>query len=324
MDRLRCIEVFLAVAARRSFSGAARQLNMSKGNVTKHVAWLERALGARLLARTTKSVSLTDVGLTYLENAQELLARMEEIEASVRHSVSEPRGVIRVGSPPSFGSYHLVPAVTAFTAQHPDIQIALCLDDGGADLIDEGLDLSVRISQSLKDASFVAQLLARAPQVLVASPAYLERHGTPKTIGELASHNCLVHSLKAPTSIWSFRGPEGKVSVRVRGALRSNFGDALRYAALLGHGISMHPTYMIADDLAAGTLKVLMPEYEPTRLEIYAVFPSRRNVPLRVNTFLTFLREWFSARSNWPVAASRPGSSHLLPASDQHDRLRAA
>jgi len=182
----------------------------------------------------------------------------------------------------------------------------------------------VRISQSLKDASFVAQLLARAPQVLVASPAYLERHGTPKTVGELANHNCLVHSLKAPTSIWSFRGPEGKVSVRVRGALRSNFGDALRYAALLGHGISMHPTYMIADDLAAGTLKVLMPEYEPTRLEVYAVFPSRRNVPLRVNTFLTFLREWFSARSNWPVAASRPGSSHLLPAADRHDRLRAA
>lgn len=313
MDRLRCIEVFLAVAARRSFSGAARQLGMSKGNVTKHVAWLERVLGAQLLARTTKSVSLTDVGLMYLENAQELLARMEEIEASVRHSVSEPRGVIRVGSPPSFGSYHLVPVVTAFTAHHPDIQIALCLDDGGADLIDEGLDLSVRISPSLKDASFVAQLLARSPQFLVASPAYLEQHGTPKTVADLANHNCLVHSLKAPTGIWSFRGPEGKMSVRVRGSVRSNFGDALRYAALLGHGISMHPTYMVADDLAAKTLKILLPEYEPARLDIYAVFPSRRNVPLRVNAFLTFLREWFSTRSDWSVAASRSVSGRRVP-----------
>lgn len=306
MDRLRCIEVFLQVAGGRSFSGAARHLGMSKGNVTKHVAWLERALGARLLARTTKSVSLTEAGLTFLENGRDLLSRLEEIEASVRLSVSEPRGVIRVGSPPSFGSYHLVPVVAAFTAQHPDIQVALCLDDGAANLVEEGLDLSVRICASLKDAGFIAQTLARVPQVLVASRSYLSASGTPTEVADLARHNCLVHSIKAPTSIWSFNGPRGKVSVRVRGSMRSNFGDALRYAAILGHGISMHPTYMVADDLASGKIELVLPEFEPTGLDIYAVFPSRRNLPVRVSTFLRFLRDWFSRPPDWAAPRYQP------------------
>ncbi len=227
MDRLRSMQVFLEVARRGSFAGAARHLGMSKASVTKQVAALERLLGARLLNRTTKSVGLTLAGLVALEGGQLFVQRFEQIEAAVRDSVRSPRGVVRVGTPPAFGTHHLVPLIMAFTGRHPEIQVALTLDVGSTDVIAEGLDLSVRIAPRQPDASYVAQPLARAPQVLVASPAYLEKRGVPASVAQLARHNCLVHSLKSPTSIWRFAGPEGAASVRVSGTIFSNFGSRL-------------------------------------------------------------------------------------------------
>ena len=276
---------------------------MAKGNVTKHVKWLEERLGARLLARTTKSVSLTEAGLSLLEGGQDLLDRFDLVEETVRSAVREPKGIIRVGTPPSFGAAHLVPLVTSFSAMHPDIQFALHLDDGRVDIAGEGLDLSLRIAPSLKDTSLVAQKLGSVPQLLVAAQSYLTARGEPQTLEELATHDCLINALKSPTSFWKFTGPGDKRSVRVSGPMRSNFGEPLRHAALLGHGISMHPTYMVAQDIQENRLRVVLPAYRPTGLDIYAVYTSRRNMPGRVRLFLEFLRERFQNSAEWQAEA---------------------
>jgi len=311
MDKLKAIEVFIEVAQGLSFSGAAQRLGMAKGNVTKHISWLEQSLGVQLLTRTTKSVSLTESGLSLLENGRELLDRVDNIDAAVRQSVKEPKGMLRLGAPPSFGAFHLVPIITAFSSAHPDIQVVLYLDDGRTDLVAEGLYMSVRIATSLKDTSQVAQRLAVVPQLLVASPDYLRRRGTPQTIADLAYHECMVHALKSPTNIWTFMGETqgqdkiGKTAVRVHGSIRANYGDPLRHAALLGHGISMHPTYMVMQDLQEGRLVSVLPQFRPVGVDIYAVFPSRKNLPVRVRTFLDFLRQWFAA-ADWHAYQNVP------------------
>jgi DNA-binding transcriptional LysR family regulator len=295
MDRLRAIEIFAEVARGRSFTAAAVRLGMAKGNVTKHVKWLEESLGAQLLTRTTKSVSLTEAGLFLLEDGQELLHRFEEVETRVRGAVSAPKGLIRIGTPPSFGAAHLVPLITAFSDLNPEIKFAMHLDDGRVDIAGESLDLSLRIAPTLKDTSLVAQKLGSVPQLLVASASYLAARGMPKTVQDLLQHDCLVNALKSPTSYWRFTGPEGKTSIRVTGSMRANFGEPLRHAALLGHGISMHPQYMVARDLSEKALHVVLPAYQPIGLDIYAVYPSRHNMPGRVRLFLEFLRERFQA-----------------------------
>jgi DNA-binding transcriptional LysR family regulator len=187
------------------------------------------------------------------------------------------------------------------------------LDDGRTDLVAEGLDMSVRIATSLKDTSQVAQRLAVVPQLLVASPEYLKRRGMPQSIADLAAHDCMVHALKSPTNIWTFLGDaqaEGaaassKTSVRVHGTIRANYGEPLRHAALLGHGISMHPTYMVMQDIQEGRLVSVLPQFRPVGVDIYAVFPSRKNVPIRVRTFLDFLRQWFAA-ADWHAYQNVP------------------
>lgn len=302
MDRLKAIEIFAEVARGRSFTAAAQRLGMAKGNVTKHVKWLEETLGAQLLARTTKSVSLTEAGLSLLEGGQQLLDSFDGVEAAVRGAVKDSKGTIRLGTPPSFGAVHLVPLVTSFSAAHPDIQFALHLDDGRVDIAREGLDLSVRIAPSLKDTSLVAQKLGSVPQLLVAAPAYLAARGKPQTPEDLVQHDCLVHALKSPTNFWTFMGASGKKSVRVSGSMRSNFGEPLRHAALLGHGISMHPNYMVAQDVKENRLRIVLPAFLPTGLDIYAMYPSRRNVPGRVRLFLEFLRERFQVNPEWKTS----------------------
>jgi DNA-binding transcriptional LysR family regulator len=308
MDRLRCIEVFVEVARDGSFTGAARRLRMSRSATTKHVAWLERSLGAKLLNRTTKHVGLTEAGAHALRQGHLLLDEYEEIGAGVRELVAKPRGMIRVGTPPSFGTHHLLPLVARFTESYPDIRILLLLDDGSANLITQGIDLSLRIGPAPDDAGHVAVPLTHAPQVLVASPSYLRRHGTPGTPADLASHNCLVHALKSPTNIWRFTGAAGEISVRARGTVCANFGDALKQAALLGHGISMHPYYMVSDDLKARRLAVVLPDYEPIELDIYVVYPTREHLPARTRRFLEFLKRWAKTPPDWANPGARKQS----------------
>ncbi len=299
MDRLRCIEIFAEVARGGSFTAAAQRFAISRSAVSKHVAWLERSLGAQLLARTTKEVGLTSAGQRLLDSGLQLLEQFEEIQAEVRDSIDTPRGVIRIGTPPSFGVHHLLPLVLRFTAAHPDIQITIEADDGRASLVAERLDMSIRIAPALDDASYVAQSLLKAPQVLVASPAYLQHAGQPTSVRDLARHECLVHTLKSPTASWRFATPQGETAVRVRGALCSNLGEALHHAALAGRGLAIHPTYMVAADLATGRLVNVLPETPPLGLDIHVIYPARSNLPKRVRAFLDHLRDWARSPPDW-------------------------
>jgi DNA-binding transcriptional LysR family regulator len=299
MDRLKAIEIFAEVARGRSFTGAAQRLGIAKGNVTKHVAWLEAQLGAQLLLRTTKSVSVTDAGLQLLEGGQDLLDRFNAVGEAVREAQKAPKGIIRIGTPPSFGAVHLVPMIAKFTSIHRDIQFDIVLDGGSLNIAEEGLDLTLRIAPALKDMSLAAKKLGSVPQLLVASPEYLASRLKPKLLSDLNHHDCLLNSLKSPTSFWAFTHEGEPKTVRIKGRMRSNFGESLRHAALLGAGISMHPNYMVDDDIKAKRLAVVLPKFKPIGLDIYAVYPTRRNTLSRVRLFLDFLIEEFSLRQAW-------------------------
>ena len=304
MDRLRCLEIFAEVARGGSFTAAAQRFAISRSAVSKHVAWLEQTLGAQLLARTTKEVGLTSAGQRLLESSLQLLERFEAMQAEVRDAIDTPRGVIRIGTPPSFGVHQLLPLVLRFTALHPDIQVTIEADDGRASLVAERLDMSIRIAPALDDASFVAQSLLKAPQVLVAAPAYLQRAGQPASVQELARHECLVHTLKSPTAYWRFATPQGEAAVRVRGALCSNLGEVLQHATLAGRGLAIHPTYMVAADIAAGRLVNVLPQTPPLGLDIYVIYPARSNLPQRVRAFLDHLRDWARSPPDWAQQAT--------------------
>ena len=181
-----------------------------------------------------------------------------------------PRGAIRVGTPPSFGAYHLTRLIAQFTQRYPDIEVTVVHDDGRSDLVAEALDLSIRIAPSLEDASYVAQSLMKSPQVVVASPAYLKAHGRPATPADLARHNCLVHIVKSGAGVWKFAGDPPQ-EVRVRGTVRSNLGDAIKQGALLGTGISLHPYYMVSEELKAGSSRPCCPPAIPEELDINVV-----------------------------------------------------
>lgn len=290
MDRLKGLEVFMAVGRSRSFAQAARQLGISPGYVTKYVNWLEDTMGVRLLNRTTRSVGLTQAGLALMGGGRDLLDRFEQLNQDMRESAQEVKGDIRVGVPPSFGAIHVLPLVADFVSVRPGVNVELCLDTGSADLAAEGLDFSIRLAPDLRDANHVAQLLTRVPQRLVASPAYLTRAGMPHTLTDLTHHNCLVHTIKSPTGIWSFTTGTGAVeAVRVQGSVRSNFGDILLQAALRGEGIAMHHEYMVTDALATRRLQTVLPHYQADQVGIYAIYPTRQRMPARVSELLNFL-----------------------------------
>jgi DNA-binding transcriptional LysR family regulator len=293
MDTLECLQMFIEVARRGSFAGAADHFGVSRATATKQIAQLEHIFNARLLNRTTKQIGLTRAGMMVVENAPELLDRFEEMRETVQDQSSEVAGVIRVGVPPSFGSHRLLPEIQSFHARYPEIEIALThlIERKEEKFFTHGLDVAILIVPALKDASFIAVPLEKAPQALVA-----KEHGPLETPSDLARCNCLVSSTKAATGIWHLRGPEGDIAVRVGGSLRSDFGEVLKTAAINGLGISMHPYYMIAQELAMGTLELVLPQYEPLALEVFAIYSSRQNLPLRVHLFLDFLKEAAAAR----------------------------
>lgn len=291
MDRFRCLQVFSAVARRASFSHAARELQISNGTVTKYVACLEASMGVQLLNRSTKQVSLTEAGVRVLEAAAELLDRYDVMESDARDLVRLPRGPIRIGAPPAFAAHQLTRIVTQFNCRYPDIEVTIVFDKGNSDLVERGLDISIRIAPALDDASYISVPLTKAPQILVASPAYLRSRGRPQTIEELADHDCVIHTTKSTSKVWRFEGNPPK-SVRVRGRLHSDLGDVVMQAVLLGAGIAVHPTYMVALAVASGELEVVLPHETPELLDITAIYLTRRYMPVRVRHLLEFIKQW--------------------------------
>jgi len=301
MDRLDSMEAFVRVAESKSFSEAARRLNLSKSVISRQVSGLEADLGARLFHRTTRSLTLTEVGTAYLERCQRILADIEEANLSVSNLQAAPRGKLKVNAPVTFAIQHLAPALPDFLSRYPEMEIDLALNDRFVNLVEEGFDLAIRIGK-LDDSSLIARFLAPARRVVVGSPDYLARRGTPQTPDDLTQHCCLSYSNLSVADEWSFNSPDGKRwPVEVKGRLRVNNGDVLRQATLSGLGLTMAPTFIVGADLQAGTLVQVLEQYVPQNIGIHAVYPHARHLSPKVRAFVDFLAERFGPRPYWDL-----------------------
>lgn len=288
MDRLASMAVFVKVAELASFSGAARQLGLSKSAVSKHVTSLEERLGARLLNRTTRHLALTEAGLAYREACVRIVQETEEAEAEAGRDSGEPRGRLKVSAPMTFGVAELAPLIPDLLARHPLLEVDLTLNDRMVDLIEEGFDVAIRIG-TLRDSSLVARKIATAASLCAASPAYLAARGTPRALADLASHNCLRYTYRQGPGGWEFERGGERRHVRPRGTLSANNGDALRAAALGGLGIVLLPDFIIGHDVAAGRLVPLLTDWRQPEFPIHAVFPPQRHGSAKLRTFVDFL-----------------------------------
>jgi len=274
MDKLTSMLVFTKVAKAGSFAAAAKELGLSRAMATKHVMQLENGLGIRLLNRTTRHLNLTEVGAVYLERCRQILDDMEEMELAVTRLQTEPRGLLKVSATPFFGSYHLIPAISAYMEVYPDVHVDLTLQTSYVDLIEEGFDLAIQLDD-LQDSSLIARSLGTSQRVVCGSPAYFKKFGTPKSPEELRNHNCLVNLSLAPRDQWQFNIPGGEtMTIKVQGTLQANVADALRIAALSGLGLVILPTYMVGQDIRKSRLQAILTEYVPAPLEIHAVLPA--------------------------------------------------
>lgn len=299
LDRLTGMNVFTRVVASGSFTAAARLSGMSQTMVTKHIAALEAHLGTRLLHRTTRRLTLTDAGRSFHEACLRILPEIEEAEAEAAAGNVDPHGVLRLNVPFSFGIRQIAPLLPAFQAAHPQLDIELGLNDRVVDLIEEGWDVAVRIG-TLAESRLVARKIAPCRNLLCASPDYLARHGTPRSMGDLGRHNCLGYTLsqRLGTDRWPF-GLSGE-TVRVSGNLRVNNGDVLVVAAEAGQGIIYQPTFLVGDAIRAGRLTAIVVD-EPTVEvgSVYTVFPHDRRPPAKVRALIDFLTGEFSPSPPW-------------------------
>ena len=288
MDRLTSLTTFVRVVDSGGFSAAGRRLNMSTTMVSNHVHALEERLGARLLNRTTRKVSLTEVGKAYYDRCTQILADLEQADDIAGALQSTPRGTLRI-----YTATHMVPfvapAVAEFLASYPNVKIDLTMGEREIDMIDEGFDLAIRLTLP-PDSSLIVRSLATWRHVLCCSPAYLEKHGPLRQLSELAEHNCLRHVLYPYGDDWHFLDPEGAAaSVRISGNLVTNSGETLRTAALQGVGISLAAGFLVGDDLQSSRLVRLLPDYQPVELAVNAVYPHRHHLSAKVRSFIDLL-----------------------------------
>jgi DNA-binding transcriptional LysR family regulator len=298
MDRVTSLSVFVKVVEGSSFAAAARHFGLSPAMVSKHIVSLEERLGARLLNRTTRQVSPTEIGREFYERSTRILADLDEAEQAASALQATPKGLLRLNGPLSFGIRHLAPAIIDYLAACPEAAIDVTLSDRVVDLVDEGFDLAIRIAR-LADSSLIARRITPCRIVACAAPAYLKKHGAPRRPADLTAHNCLGYSYAAFRNEWRFTGPDGAVSVRIAGRLNANNGDVLRLAALRGEGIVIQPTFLIGDDLASGELVSILPGFVPDELVIQAVYPHSRHLSVKVRSFIDFLVARFGQDPEW-------------------------
>lgn len=300
MDKAQEMSSFAAVVDAGSFVGAAEQLGLSKTAVSRHVAQLEERLGVRLLQRTTRRLSLTEDGRRFYARSKELLAAIDEAEAELISQTGTPSGLIRVNAPLSFGMLHLAPLWGPFMARYPQVTLDVTLGDRLVDPVEEGYDLAIRITDlsRLATSTLVSRALAPTRIVLCASPEYLRRHGTPRTPADLAAHEAIAYTYWAAGHEWTFHGPDGgRTTVRIRARLQTNNGDTCRLAALEHQGIVLQPDFIVGGDLKRGTLVELLPEYRTIDIGVYALYPTRKHLPLKVRRLIDFLADAFRTPS---------------------------
>lgn len=279
MDRLRNMEVFRAVVEAGSFAGAARQLDISAVMVGKHVQQLEAHLGARLLQRTTRRQSLTEVGRQFYEDSRQVLEQLRWAESAVERSRSVPQGLLRISAPVTLGNHVVAPLVADYQLAHPQVRVDLLLGDGMADLVGENIDVAVRIGP-IGGEGLVARPLEPYRMVIAAAPSYLRRRGQPLRVADLARHDCLSYAVWQRRSEWILRDGEASAPWPDEARLRCNSGESLRHAAVRGLGLILQPQVLLADDMAAGRLVAVLQDCVPLPRPVHLVYlPDRRQLP---------------------------------------------
>jgi DNA-binding transcriptional LysR family regulator len=290
MDKLASLRAFVKVVEHGSFSEAARALRLSRSAVSKHVIDLEQDLGVALLNRTTRSAAPTENGRAYYERAVAVLADLEEADLAVARLQTEPRGLLRINAPMSFGTLQLGPTLVAFMEQYPELQIQLTLSDAQIDAVQEGFDVTLRIAE-LTSSSLIARRLLAVPRVFCASPSYIDRRGAPLHPKELRDHDCLTYGFLATGQQWKLTGPDGEHWLSVPWKLCANNAQVLEQAAVKGRGIALLPTFIAGAALDAGELVPILEAYHAPDIALYAIYPPTRHLSSKVRLFIDFLVE---------------------------------
>jgi len=283
------LEFFVLIAREGSLSAAARALDLTPPAATKRLAQLESRLGVRLVNRTTRSISLTSEGETFLTHATRILDEIAEMEEAVTSARATPRGLLRVNATLGFGRTTIAPLVSEFAKKYPDVEVQVEVTDKPIDLVESGFDLAIRFG-ALPDKRLNARRLMSNRRFLCASPKYLERHGEPATLADLAHHRCIVHRQNDDASgVWRFVTREHSEAIKVHGALSSNDGDIALGWALDGHGILIRSEWDLAKYVESGRLKVVLPKFALPSADLFVYYPTRRNQSVRARAFIDFL-----------------------------------
>jgi DNA-binding transcriptional LysR family regulator len=289
MDQLAALRALRKVVELGSFTAAAEALGLSHTAISRQIAQLESKLGAQLLNRTTRRFALTEAGKQYYEACKQILDALDEADRAVGDHQARPAGTLRINAPMAFGTLELAEWLPDFLAQYPELQVDLVCNDRIVDLIEDGFDVALRLTRELPDSTLIAKRLATSDVLLVASPAYLARHGAPRTPRDLLAHNCMTYTQVLRPQDWTFIGPDGVAqTMAVRGTLQANTGIALRTAALRGLGIATTASFIVHEDLKAGRLVKLLPDYALKPRELYALYPHNRHLSPKVRAFVDF------------------------------------
>jgi len=306
MDRLAAMEAFVRVVEAGSFVRAAERLKWSTSSLSRLIAELEEHLGARLLNRTTRRLSLTETGQAFYERSVQLLNDLEEAESIAGQSVAAPRGTIRVTCSYNVATHRLAPAIATFVARFPQVRFDVTVAERIVDLVDEGFDVAIRIGR-VGSEQLVARKLGETCLVVCAAPGYVERRGAPRTLDDIANHDTLTYAYAPNARIWQLLDGKGVLhDVRVGGSLHANSGDMLVAAAVAGLGIVCEPDFLVGPELQAGRLVPLLPGYVGRRADIWAVYPSRRHLSVKVRLFVDHVATLFHPPAAAPPARRGP------------------
>jgi len=292
MDRLTSMSVFAKVADLGSFAAAAKELRLSPTMIGKHIRFLEERLGSQLINRSTRRQSLTELGRDYLDHCRHLLEEAEAGDALVEEALRAPRGKLRIATSVAFGSYSLTPAVVRFMKKYPEVSVELVLSDRMVDLLEERIDAAIRVGTPI-DSTMISRSLSPYTGVVCAAPGYLAEHGTPMHPSDLVHHECLRYIGWADGPRWTFFGPEGEIQVLVKSRLTINSAFAIRYAALAGAGIVLMRDELLAEDIAAGQLKVLLPDYKTQSRVRQILWLKNRKMTPKLRAFIDFIVETY-------------------------------
>ncbi len=297
MDQFKQLSTFVAVASKGSLTAAAKSEGIAPAMIGRRLDALEDRLGVKLLLRTTRKVSLTPEGAGFLEDCQRLLVELTSAEAAVSAGSVKATGHLRITAPAGFGRRHIAPLVPAFMAMHPEVKVSLELSDRLVDLLNEPFDCAVRVGE-LSDSNLVAVRLTNNQRVIIAAPSYLKRAGTPKSISDLERHNCIVHGSAAMTGSqrnWLLQDGEGQmITYKVTGSMECNDGSAVHDWVMAGHGLAVRSWWEVGEEVKNQQLVTVLDAFAPPPTGIYAVFPARKHLPLRVRVWVDFLKAQFS------------------------------